>query len=122
MRLLVIDDSRAVRLVLSKFLGELGIESAQAGDGLEALEAFEGDLDFDGALVDWDMPRMNGLEFVQAIRERSEFDGKKLIMVTAQTSMGNVVEAINAGANDYLMKPLTKEMLEEKLRLVGLID
>ena len=122
MRLLVIDDSRAVRLVLSKFLGELGIESAQAGDGLEALEAFDGDLDFDGALVDWDMPRMNGLEFVQAVRERSEFDGKKLIMVTAQTSMGNVVEAINAGANDYLMKPLTKEMLEEKLRLVGLID
>lgn len=122
MRLLVIDDSRAVRLVLSKFLRELGIESAQAGDGLEALEAFDGDLDFDGALVDWDMPRMNGLEFVQAVRERSEFDGKKLIMVTAQTSMGNVVEAINAGANDYLMKPLTKEMLEEKLRLVGLID
>lgn len=122
MRLLVIDDSRAVRRLLSGFLEEIGIQSAPAADGVEALEAFERDSNFDGALVDWDMPRMNGLEFVKAVRGRSEHNGKKLIMVTAQSSMANVAEAMNAGANDYLMKPLTKEMLAEKLRLVGLID
>ena len=65
---------------------------------------------------------MNGLEFVKAVRARAELAGMKLMMVTAQTSFNSVTEALAAGADDYLMKPLTRQMLEEKLRLLGLID
>ena len=122
MKILVIDDSRTVRRLLVSFLKDLGIESVEAGDGLEALEQLGQTGPFEGALVDWDMPRMNGLDFVKSVRKQSEFDDLKLLMVTAQTSMDSVVQALEAGATDYLMKPLTKQMLEEKLRLMGLIS
>lgn len=121
MKILVIDDSRTVRRLLVSFLNGLSIESVEAGDGLEALEQLEQAGPFEGALVDWDMPRMNGLDFVKSVRKQSEFDNLKLLMVTAQTSLDSVVQALEAGATDYLMKPLTKQMLEEKLRLIGLI-
>ena len=65
---------------------------------------------------------MNGLDFVKAVRAKPELADMKLMMVTAQTSFNSVAEALAAGADDYLMKPLTRQMLEEKLRLLGLID
>jgi two-component system, chemotaxis family, chemotaxis protein CheY len=68
------------------------------------------------------MPVMNGLDFVKAVRAKPELADMKLMMVTAQTSFNSVAEALAAGADDYLMKPLTRQMLEEKLRLLGLID
>lgn len=120
--ILVIDDSRTVRRLLSSFLGELSIDSIEACDGQDALEKLGQNSELDGALVDWDMPNMNGLEFVKAVRSRPEFNDLKLMMVTAQTSFDSVVEALNAGANDYLMKPLSRQMLEDKLRLIGLME
>lgn len=122
MMILVIDDSRTVRRLLSSFLGELSIDSIEACDGQDALEKLGQNSELDGALVDWDMPNMNGLEFVKAVRSRPEFNDLKLMMVTAQTSFDSVVEALNAGANDYLMKPLSRQMLEDKLRLIGLME
>ena len=80
------------------------------------------DADFEAVLIDWDMPRMNGLELLRAIRADPRFDGLKALMVTSQTSYERVAEALNMGADDYLMKPLDAEMLAEKLRILGLVN
>ncbi len=120
-RILIIDDSRTLRRILASFLREVDCETVEAGDGLEALEQLEKSGPIQLALVDWDMPRMNGLEFVIAVRAKPEYKDLKLMMVTAQTSMDKMVEALASGADDYLMKPLTKEMLFDKLRLLGVL-
>ena len=74
------------------------------------------------ALVDWEMPRMNGLEFVQALRRNRDFAELKVLMITTLNSTERVAEALEAGASDYLMKPVTKEMLADKLQILGVID
>jgi len=72
--------------------------------------------------VDWDMPRMNGLEFVKAVRANPVYDGLKLMMVTTQNSMEHVAAALDSGAADFLMKPVTKESLAEKLLVLGVME
>lgn len=119
MKALVIDDSKAIRRLLTYFAGECSFETEEACDGQEAMEALDRNGKFDLALVDWDMPRMNGLDFVKAVRAKPEFSEMKLMMVTTQNSMEKVALAIESGANDFLMKPLTKEMFEDKLKLLG---
>ena len=121
MRILIIDDSRTMRNYLSAMVRDFHFDSEQAGDGQEALECLDG-RDFDLALVDWDMPRMNGISFVQAVRSEPRFDPMKLMMLTSHSSMDAVCEALNTGADDYLMKPVTAAMLSEKLKLLGLLD
>lgn len=120
MRALVIDDSRAIRLILGKMLKELGFEVFDAGDGRQALERLEEVGKVDLALVDWNMPVMNGLEFVCAVRAQSELDDMRLMMVTTETEINQVVKALEAGANEYVMKPFTKEIILEKLSLMGI--
>ncbi len=120
MRALVIDDSRPMRMILGKLLTELGFEITEAGDGKQALDKLNPSQPPDLALVDWNMPVMNGLEFVQAIRTQHEYDHVPLMMVTTETDMERVVAAIDAGANEYVMKPFTKEIMLEKLRLLGM--
>jgi len=122
MRMLIIDDSSTMRRFLGVIAKELAIETEQAADGQEALERLERGSDFDVALVDWDMPRMNGLEFIQAVRTRPEFEGLKLMMLTSHNSIQDVRVALASGANDYLMKPVTQEMIAEKLTLLGLLS
>lgn len=122
MRALVIDDSRAVRMILGKMLRDLGFEVSEAGHGLEALERLEDQGKMDLAVVDWNMPQMNGYDFVTAVRSKPEYDDLQLMMVTTETEMSQVVKAINAGANEYVMKPFTKEIIAEKLQMVGLIS
>lgn len=122
MRALVIDDSRAMRAVLRKILKELGIEVAEAGHGREALERLQVGGATDVALVDWNMPEMNGYEFVQAVRSDHAYDGMRLMMVTTETEMDQVVKALEAGANEYVMKPFTKEALVEKLQILGVVE
>jgi two-component system, chemotaxis family, chemotaxis protein CheY len=121
MKALIIDDTKAMRTFMRYLTQELQITSVEAVDGLDALEVLKKNPDCDIALVDWDMPRMNGLEFVQAIRADRTYDNLKLMMVTTQNAMERVAEALDAGANDYLMKPVTKEALEEKLRVLGFL-
>ena len=120
MRALVIEDSRAMRSILAEILGDLGFEVAPAVDAEEALEILENDQDFKLALVDWNLPGMSGLDLVIAIRERSGLGDIKLMMVTTETQLGRVVEALNAGADEYIMKPFDREMLLEKLVLLGI--
>ncbi len=121
-RALVIDDSRAMRMILSKALAEAGFDIVQASNGREGLEA----MDREGAslqlvLVDWNMPEVTGLEFVERVRARPEFNSVPLMMVTTETEIEQVAKALEAGANEYMMKPFTPEAVEDKLRLMGIL-
>lgn len=108
------------------FLGQqLTFATFEAGDGREALDTLvknDPREPFHVALVDWDMPRMNGLEFVQAVRRNADFSNLKLLMVTTQNSLECVTLALQAGADDFLMKPVTEDMLAEKLQILGLLE
>lgn len=120
MKALIVDDSRAVRSILSNMLRELGFEVAEARHGREALVHLNANADTDIALVDWNMPEMNGLDLVVAVRNDDRLGSIRLMMVTSETEVGQVMRAMAAGANEYVMKPFTKEILEDKLRLLGL--
>ena len=120
-RALVIDDSSAMRGILEKMLTEVGFEVTSAGDGREALaQLVHGQ--FDVALVDWNMPELDGYEFVEAVRADHAYDALLLMMVTSETELSQVVRALDAGANEYVMKPFTKEVLIEKLEILGLVE
>lgn len=120
MRALVIDDSRAIRLILSRTLQEFGFETLEAANGKEALAVLEREGPVELALVDWNMPEMNGLEFVQAARARPTWGTMRMMMVTTETEMERVVKALEAGADEYVMKPFTREVIAEKLAILGL--
>jgi two-component system chemotaxis response regulator CheY len=119
MRALVIDDAGAMRSILRQYMRELKYEVVEARDGREALERCEQTPDFDIALVDWNMPVMNGLEFVRAVRAKKEFDSIKLMMVTTENDVAHIEAALSAGANEFVMKPFTYEVLEEKMALLN---
>jgi len=120
MRVLVIDDSRAMRAILSKIMSELGFDVVTAADGREGLDRLGEDDGIGVALVDWNLPGMNGCEFVQAVRKDSAWDDVRLIMVTTETERENVRLAMDAGADEYVMKPFTRDVLLEKLAFLGL--
>lgn len=120
MHALVVDDSKAMRMVLKKIMTEVGYEVSEAGDGSEALIRLKEIDGIDLMLVDWNMPIMNGLEFVRAVRENSTYDEIPLMMVTTEDGMDKIVEALEAGANEYVMKPFTPESIIEKLEILGL--
>lgn len=118
MNVLVVDDSGVMRKIIARSLASVGItEIQEAGDGREALATFGDGSGFDLVITDWNMPEMNGLELTQAIRS----SGSKVpvMMVTTESEKDSVLKAIQAGVNDYLVKPFDNEMLRLKLnRLV----
>jgi len=120
MRALVIDDSRAMRSILTGILEEIGFEVEQAKDAEDALSLLEEHESFDLALVDWNLPEMNGLDLVKAVRNMTDLKNLRLMMVTTETQLARVREALIAGADEYIMKPFDKEMLLEKLTLLGI--
>ena len=120
MKALVIDDSRAIRLILKTILEELGFETFEAGDGLEALTRMKEVGSIDLALVDWNMPHMDGYEFVRAVRGETANDAMRLMMVTTEAEMEQVAKALEAGANEYVMKPFTRDTIVDKLDLMGI--
>jgi two-component system chemotaxis response regulator CheY len=120
MRALVIDDSRAMRAILGKILKEIGFEVTEAGHGREGLERLHQTGTLDLALVDWNMPEMDGLEFVKAVRADHAYDGMQVMMVTTESEAGAMVNALEAGANEYVMKPFTKDVILEKLAILGI--
>lgn len=118
---LVIDDSRAMRAILGKQLKQLGYDVVEAEHGEQALERLATCSSMPVlALVDWNMPRMNGIEFVRAVRGRPAFAQMRLMMVTTETELSQVRAALDAGANEYLMKPFTPDALLQKLTSMGL--
>ncbi|HVJ81972.1 MAG TPA: response regulator [Planctomycetia bacterium] len=116
---LVIDDSRAMRAILGAMLREAGFETLEAAHGGEALDRLQSRPDVALALLDWNMPVMDGFEFLQRVRARPEFDALRIMMVTTETEADQVAKALAAGANEYLMKPFPKEALFAKL---GMLD
>ena len=122
MRAMIVDDSRPIRRIEGAILKELGFDTCDACHGKEALEQLESEPRPDVVLVDWHMPEMDGLEFVKAVRNDARFANMALLMVTIDTETDQMRRALNAGANEYLMKPFAKDGLVDKLRLLGLVQ
>lgn len=122
MKILIVDDSRTMRTLLGSFARSIPeAEVFDAADGQQALLQIAKHQPFDLVLLDWDMPVMNGLETLKILRANPSYESMKIMMVTAQSGMESVTEAIECGASDYLMKPLNEEMFREKLQLLELI-
>jgi two-component system chemotaxis response regulator CheY len=123
---MVIDDSRAMRLILSRIIAQLGFEVVEAANGKEAMQyltdnVLNGDREAPGlALVDWNMPEMNGLEFVTALRAEPRLRSMTLMMVTTESEQSQIVRALAAGAHEYVIKPFTPDAIVDKLALLGL--
>jgi len=120
MRALVIDDSRAMRSILRGILTSLDFEVAEAADGRQALDILGRDQNFNLALVDWNLPEMSGLEIVIEVRKDPRLAEMPLLMVTTETEFARVTQALQAGANEYIMKPFDREMLLDKLVILGI--
>ncbi len=120
MRALVVDDSRAMRTAMRRMLEELGFDVLEAGDGVQALEVLSHAHEaVNVALIDWHMPEMDGLELISKLQDQPDHFKMRKMMVTAETDMRRVMEALRAGADEYLMKPVTREALVDKLVLLG---
>jgi two-component system chemotaxis response regulator CheY len=116
-KFLVVDDSATMRRILVNSLQRIGYQhSVEAGDGNEALERFDATVQF--VITDWNMPNMTGLDLARAIRARP--DGKKvpILMVTTRSLREDIVAAVEAGVNNYIVKPFTPQVLKEKIDLV----
>jgi two-component system, chemotaxis family, chemotaxis protein CheY len=120
MHAIVVDDSRATRMILRRLLNELEFEVVEAGDGQQALDVLAEVGPVDLALVDWNMPVMDGITFVRALRRDPAQDGCKVVMVTTESDVDRVVEALEAGANEYAMKPFDREVIAGKLSMLGI--
>ncbi len=120
MRALVIDDSRTMRKILGRILQPMGFEVAEAGDGREGFERLRQAGNIDIVLVDWNMPEMDGLAFVRAVRADSTYEAVRLMMVTTESDLSRVATALEAGADEYVMKPFSEDVIREKLVLLGL--
>lgn len=120
---MVVDDSRAMRMCLAKTLTQSGFAVVQAADGQQGLEtlAREG-ANIELILVDWNMPGMDGLEFVKSVRAQPDFAGVRLMMVTTETEIEQMSRALEAGADEYIMKPFTPDAIQDKLRLLGVLE
>ncbi len=119
-RCLVVDDSKVIRKVASRILEDLGFEIAEAEDGQKALDECGNSMP-DVIILDWNMPVMNGLEFLIELRRSPGGDAPKVVFCTTENDIDHITKAIEAGANEYIMKPFDKEILEGKLTAVGAI-
>jgi two-component system chemotaxis response regulator CheY len=121
MRALIVDDSRAIRGIIGKMLREVGFEIVEAAHGREAMQRLKEKGAVDVMLVDWNMPEMNGYEFLCTIRADPTYQRIPLMMVTSETEMSQMSKALQAGANEYVMKPFTKDVITDKLSLLGVL-
>lgn len=119
MKIMVIDDSTTMRLIIARTLKELGHEVFQAANGKEGLEASKGQDGLSVVFVDWNMPEMNGYDFVVAARADAKLKAVSIVMVTTENETENVQKAMQAGANHFIMKPFTKDVIQAKLALIA---
>lgn len=123
MRVLLVDDSKTARHLLSRIFKELGNwEILEAENGQDALEVLGQVESMDLACIDWNMPVMNGLEFLKKAKKLPAFSETWMMMVTTETEMNNISQAMVSGANEYVMKPFTKDVILSKLELMGLVS
>ena len=118
---LVVDDSRVVRKVARRIAEDLGFSCTEAEDGKQAYEACEKTMP-DAILLDWNMPVMSGIEFLEKLRQMDGGSHPKVVFCTTENNVAHIKRALQAGANEYIMKPFDSEIIENKFRQVGLIE
>ncbi|WP_299009530.1 response regulator [uncultured Caulobacter sp.] len=117
---LVVDDSRVIRKVARRVLEDIGFDIAEASDGMEALAWCRAAMP-DAVLLDWNMPVMNGLEFLRQLRKERGGDAPKVIFCTVENSIDRIREALDAGADEYIMKPFDGDIIQAKFAQAGLL-
>ena len=117
---LIVDDSRVIRKVASRILQDLKFETDEAEDGLSALAACRNKMP-ELILLDWNMPNMNGIEFLRTLRKERGGDRPVVVFCTTENDIAHITEALGAGANEYIMKPFDRGIIEAKLAEVGLV-
>jgi two-component system, chemotaxis family, chemotaxis protein CheY len=117
---LVVDDSSVIRKIASRILGEMDFRIIEAEDGEKALEACKRELP-DAVLLDWNMPVMDGFEFLTNLRRMPGGDQPKVVFCTTENGIDHISRALHAGANEYIMKPFDKDIVAAKFQEVGLI-
>lgn len=117
---LVVDDSKVIRHVARRILEELEFSISEATNGQEALDQCRQQMP-DAILLDWNMPVMNGIDFLKALRQEQGGDSPIVVFCTTENDIGHITEAISAGANEYIMKPFDRDILEDKFSEVGLM-
>ena len=119
MKILVVDDSSTMRRIIKNTLARLGFKDVlEAEHGVEAWEILDGNPDIEMLITDWNMPEMNGLELVKKVRADERFEDLPIIMVTTEGGKAEVITALKAGVNNYIVKPFTPQVLKEKLQAV----
>ena len=114
MKFLVIDDSATMRRIVINSLQRIGFsDSMEAGDGMEALERFDASVGF--IITDWDMPKMSGVDFTRALRARPAGSSVPVLMITTRSAREDILAAVEAGVNNYIVKPFTPQVLKEKI-------
>jgi two-component system chemotaxis response regulator CheY len=117
-KILIVDDFATMRRILKNILKQLGFKNiVEADDGTTAWDVLEGQK-IDLIISDWNMPKMTGLEFLKKVRETDAYKGKPFLMVTAEAQKQNVIEAVQAGVSNYVVKPFTAEAISEKLEKI----
>ena len=117
---LIVDDSKVIRMVARKILEELSFETEEAADGQEAVDQCEKKMP-DAILLDWNMPVKNGIEFLRDLRQMPGGDAPIVVFCTTENDIEHIQEAIEAGANEYIMKPFDSEIIQAKFTQVGLL-
>ncbi|MCX6074501.1 MAG: chemotaxis response regulator CheY [Campylobacterales bacterium] len=119
MKLLVVDDSSTMRRIIKNTLSRLGYENVLEGeDGIQGWNVLNENTDISMLITDWNMPEMNGLELVRKVRADARFNDLPIIMVTTEGGKAEVITALKAGVNNYIVKPFTPQVLKEKLAAV----
>ena len=118
---LIVDDSTVVRMVARRILGELKFVTREAANGAEALESCARSMP-DAILLDWNMPVMTGIEFIEMLRCMKGGDAPRVLFCTTENEVCRIRQALDAGADEYIMKPFDSEILQTKLDRLGLID
>jgi two-component system chemotaxis response regulator CheY len=117
---LIVDDSSVIRKVARRIIEGLDFEIAEAENGEEAIEACRRQMP-EAILLDWNMPKMDGYEFLRVLRRLPGGDQPKVVFCTTENDVAHIARALHAGANEYIMKPFDKDIVEAKFQEVGLI-
>ena len=117
---LVVDDSRVIRKVACRILEDLHFKTNEAEDGISALAACRSQMP-ELILLDWNMPNMNGIDFLKTLRKERGGERPVVVFCTTENDVAHISEALGAGANEYIMKPFDRSIIEAKLVEVGLV-
>ncbi len=121
MKVLIVDDSGPVRKIMKRMFREMGHETIEAADGKEALAQLQAGSGIGLIMLDWNMPNMDGMQLLEALEsEGTSIQKPIVVLVSTENQMEKILHAISKGASEYIMKPFTREILEEKLAILGI--